>query len=158
MGEIAVGKAAPEFGLYGQTGDVARRADAFIRTPWKNSLYTFAYTSHLPMNDNGGPRRMFQFDPLDRVYPVYGDSSTQYQVVSSNTHFYGRMDRNHSWVLFGDIRGDQAQQQRNGVSDFNRNLTGVQIHLEDSRLVPTLQDASNAVGRFTRRVGRMHCP
>ena len=147
MGEIAIGKAAPEFGLYGQSGDVARRGDAFIRTPWKNSLYTFAYTSHLATNDNGGPRRMFQFDPLDRVYPVFGDSSTQYQVVTSNTHFYGRMDRNHSWVLFGDIRGDQAQQQRYGVSDFTRNLTGVQIHLEDrNKNSLTLQGARPNTG------------
>ena len=133
LGEISVGRAAPEFGLYGQDGDVSRRADIFMRAPWGETLFTAAYTSHLPINNTGPNRGMFQLDPLDRVYPVFGDTSTQFRAAQANTRVYARAERHHSYALFGDLRGDMAEQNKFGVSDYNRNITGLQFHLEDGK-------------------------
>jgi hypothetical protein len=94
---------------------------------------------------------LFQLDPLDRVYQVFGDSSTQYQLAQSNSHVYGRLDHGLSYLLFGDIRmginpGNTAptpasqsfnpqagisQQNAYGVGDYNRNVVGAAIHFED---------------------------
>ncbi len=67
-------------------------------------LMTLAYTSHLTINGSNGNPGLFQLDPLDRVYQVFGDSSTQYQMAQSNSHVYGRLDHYLSYLLFGDIR------------------------------------------------------
>ncbi len=152
-GEISIGRAAPEFPILGQSGDVSRRADVFLRTPLGDGyLATLGYTSHLTINDSNGNPGLFQMDPLNRVYQVYGDSSTQYQAAQSNAHAYGRLENGQSYLLFGDLRmtsvpvngaptnGASAftQQQGNpqqispGVGDYNRNVVGAALHLEDA--------------------------
>ena len=133
VGELSIGRAAPEFELYGQSGEVARHGDVFMRALYDEYLFTAAYTSHLPINNLNGVNQMFQQDPLDRVYPVFGDSSTQYQTAQSNSHLYARIERQLSYIMFGDLRGDTAQKNIYGASDFARNLTGVQLHLEDQK-------------------------
>ena len=151
-GEVSVGRAAPDLISYGQDKTVVRHADAFLRTPLGDDfLMTLAYTSHLTINASNGNPGLFQLDPLDRVYQVFGDSSTQYQLAQSNSHVYGRLDHGLSYLLFGDIRmginpGNTAptpasqsfnpqagisQQNAYGVGDYNRNVVGAAIHFED---------------------------
>jgi len=153
-GEITVGRAAPEVPILGQGGEVTRRADVFLRTPLANDyLMTLGYTSHLNINDSNGNPGLFQTDPLNRVYQVYGDSSTQYQAAQSNAHAYGRIEHDQSYIMFGDLRMSDApvsgaptpaSQAFNpqpgtpstiayGVGDYNRNVVGAAIHLEDKR-------------------------
>ncbi len=131
MSEMAFGHAAPEFGLYGQSGDWARRADVFLRAPFCENVLTVAYTSHLPINSVNGTGQMFQTDPLDRVYPVFGDSSTRFQTAQGNSRLYARFDSGLNYVRFGDLRGDSAAKGSFGMSNFDRNLTGVEAHVED---------------------------
>ena len=151
-GEISVGRAAPEFPILGQSGDVSRRADVFLRTPLSSGyLLTLGYTSHLTINDSNGNPGLFQIDPLNRIYDVYGDGSTQYQAAQANAHAYGRLENGQSYLLFGDLRmtsvpvsgaptpGATAFAQQSapqplvpGVGDYNRNLSGAALHLEDS--------------------------
>jgi uncharacterized repeat protein (TIGR01451 family) len=152
-GEITVGRAAPEVPILGQGGEVTRRADIFLRTPLAaDYLMTLGYTSHLTINDSNGNPGLFQTDPLNRVYQVYGDSSTQYQAAQSNAHAYGRIEHGQSYVMFGDLHMSEApvngapapaSQAFNpqvaspapvtyGVGDYNRNVVGAAIHLEDS--------------------------
>jgi hypothetical protein len=156
-GEVSVGRAAPDVLSYGQNRDVVRHADAFLRTPLGSDyLMTLAYTSHLTINGSNGNAGLFQLDPLDRVYQVFGDSSTQYQMAQSNSHVYGRLDHKLSYLLFGDIRmGDISgsgisdnngptpasqgfvsdsgfpQQNAYGAGGYNRNVVGAAVHLED---------------------------
>ena len=132
LGEIAIGRAAPDFSILGQSGTVSRRADAFLRAPVGKNLVTIAYESHLSLNDTTGTRHMFELDPHDRLYPIYGDSSAQDQITRSNSHLYARVDRGHSYIMYGDLRGDRAQQSHPGINDYSRSLTGIQVHLEDS--------------------------
>ena len=104
-GEVSVGRAAPDLLSYGQDHNVVRHADVFLRTPLgDDNLLTLAYTSHLTINGSNGNPGLFQLDPLDRVYTVFGDSSTQYQAAQSDSHVYGRLDHKLSYLLFGDIR------------------------------------------------------
>jgi uncharacterized repeat protein (TIGR01451 family) len=152
-GEITVGRAAPDVEIYGQSGTVTRHVDAFLRTPLGDDLLmTLAYTSHLTLNSANGNPGLFQLDPLDRVYPVFGDSSTQYQAAQSNSHVYGRLDYGQSYALFGDIRmgtppgngfpapASQAFAPQPGapqpisysVGEYNRNVIGAAVHLEDA--------------------------
>ena len=103
------------------------------------------------MISNGNPG-LFQLDPLNRVYPVFGDSSTQYQMAQSNSHVYGRLDHQLSYLLFGDIRmgvnpagsgpfstaegfvsqpGD-APSNLSRAGDYNRNVVGPRSILRTS--------------------------
>ena len=151
-GEVSVGKAAPDRISYGQTDTVARHADAFLRTPLgPEFLMTMGYTSHLTINGSNGNAGLFQLDPLNRVYQVFGDSSTQYQAAQSNSHVYGRLEHGQSYLMFGDIRmggalksaaptpSSQSFSQDSvstspegyGVGVYNRSLVGASLHLED---------------------------
>ncbi len=152
-GEISVGRAAPEFPILGQSGNVSRRGDAYLQTPLSGGylMMTLGYTSHLTLNDSNGNPGLFQIDPQNRIYPVYGDSSTQYYAAQSNAHAYGRLEHEQSYLLFGDLRmssspvsgapvpaGDAfsptqpvPQQAAYGVGDYNRNVVGAALHLED---------------------------
>ena len=151
VGEVTVGRAARDYDIYHQTSDVTRHADAFLRTPLGDNLLTLGYTSHLAINTSTGNAGLFQLDPLDGVYQVFGDSSTRYQATQSNTHVYGRIDHGLSYAMFGDIRTgvNQANGQQTGapqsfvssvvaprqsiygIGDYNRNLTGALIHIEN---------------------------
>ncbi|MDP9053634.1 MAG: hypothetical protein M3N93_04940, partial [Acidobacteriota bacterium] len=158
-GELSVGKAAMDRISYGQTGLVARHADAFMRTSLGNDfLLTLGYTSHMAINATNGNAGLFQLDPLDRAYPVFGDSSTQYYAAQSNSHVYGRLDHDQSYLLFGDmnmgttpfegapvpsspafssqslITGSPSEAPAvttYGVGDYARKVVGAALHLED---------------------------
>jgi uncharacterized repeat protein (TIGR01451 family) len=157
VGEITVGRAAADYDIYQQSGIVSRHADAFLRTALgEGNLFTMAYTSHLAINDSAGNAGLFQLDPLDRVYQVFGDSSTQYAAAQSRTHVYARLERGLSYVLFGDLRMGAGQTNGQntpapqsfaspgavtgsipgqasafGLGEYNRNLLGAAIHLEN---------------------------
>ncbi len=54
--------------------------------------------------------------------------------------------------MYGDLRGDRAKQTQLGVNDYSRILTGIQIHLEDSKHAEvTLEGAKPDTG-FARDV------
>ena len=46
-------------------------------------------------------------DPLDRAYPIFGDSSTRFEDAQSNSKLYARFDRGNSYAMFGDMESDQ---------------------------------------------------
>ena len=90
---------------------------------------TLAYDSNRPINRTGGRDRLFQFDPLDRAYPLFGDSSTRYDDAQSNSKLYARLDHGRSYFLFGDM---EAENRNAGLAAYTRKLTGVKVHLENS--------------------------
>jgi hypothetical protein len=81
-----------------------------------------------PLNRAGGQDRLFQLDPLERAYPVFGDSSTRFEEAQSNSKLYALLHRGRSYVMFGDFDADL-----NGfaLSRYSRKLTGVKLHVED---------------------------
>jgi len=133
VGEVAIGRAAPDFAFTNQSGNFSRRADFFFRkSVFGDNLLTLGYTSESSVNSATGVNGMFQLDPLDRVYPVFGDSSLRFAAAQANSRVYGRLDHGKSYLLFGDLHGDTAHLDSTNISDFDRNLTGLKAHWERS--------------------------
>jgi uncharacterized repeat protein (TIGR01451 family) len=130
LAEVTIGKNAPA--LSGQDSDatVRSRLAFFYRGQFLGSnLLTLAYDSNRPINRTGGSDRLFQVDPLDRVYPLFGDSSTRYEDAQSNSKLYLRVDHKRSYFLFGDMETDNRDA---GLASYTRKLTGAKLHLENS--------------------------
>jgi hypothetical protein len=131
LGEVTFGAAAP--GLDGAASDatVRSRLAFFYRGQFLGSnLLTLAYDSNRPINRAGGRDRLFQFDPLDRAYPLFGDSSTRYEDAQTNSKLYARLDRGRSYFLFGDF---ETENREAGLASYTRKLTGVKLHLENAK-------------------------
>ena len=130
LAEMSFGNSIPEVALHGEDGNSRRRLSLFYsgRLWGKNSL-TLAYDTQRPINRTTGNDRLFQLDPLDRVYPLYGDSSTRYEAAQSNSKLYARIDHDRSYAMFGDLDADMDQAP---LAGYTRKLTGVKLHLEDS--------------------------
>ncbi|HEX8503346.1 MAG TPA: hypothetical protein VF659_22370 [Pyrinomonadaceae bacterium] len=131
LGEVTVGAAAPELSGAASDASVRSRLAFFYRGQFLGSnLLTLAYDSNRPINRTGGNDRLFQFDPLDRAYPLFGDSSTRFEDAQSNSKLYARVDRGRSYFLFGDF---ETENRASGLASYTRKLTGVKLHLENSK-------------------------
>jgi uncharacterized repeat protein (TIGR01451 family) len=131
LAEMSFGKSIPEVNLRGEQGNSRNRLSFFYSGPlWRGNSLTLAYDSQRPINRTAGRDRLFQLDPLDRVYPLYGDSSTRYEAAPSNSKLYARVDHGRSYAMFGDLDADMTDL---ALSGYTRKLTGVKLHLEDSK-------------------------
>jgi uncharacterized repeat protein (TIGR01451 family) len=131
LADISVGQSIPEANLHGDQGKYRSQLSFFYSGPiLKNNMLTLAYDSQRPINRTAGRDRLFQLDPLDRVYPVFGDSSTRYDAAPSNSKLYARLDHNRSYAMFGDFEADM---QDLALAGYARKLTGVKVHLENSQ-------------------------
>lgn len=129
MAELTLGQ-SPEISLRGEQDRYRARASFFFSGRiWKNNLLTLAYDTERPINRTAGRDRLFQLDPLERVYPLFGDSSTRYEAAASNSKLYARIDHNRSFAAFGDFEADL---QDAALIGYSRKLTGVKLHLENS--------------------------
>lgn len=130
LAEVSVGKGIPEVGLRGESGNVRSRLSFFYNgRVLGDNLLTLAYDSQRPINRTAGRDRVFQMDPLDRVYPLFGDSSTRFEAAQSNSKLYARVDRKRSYAMFGDFDAEMGDLALTG---YGRKLTGVKLHLEDA--------------------------
>ncbi|HYJ45377.1 MAG TPA: hypothetical protein VEV81_02105, partial [Pyrinomonadaceae bacterium] len=130
LAEVSVGKAVPEVSLRGEDGNVRSRLSFFYngRLPF-DSMLTLAYDSQRPINRTAGRDRVFQMDPQERVYPLFGDSSTRFEAAESNSKLYARVDRQRSYAMFGDF---DAEMSDLALTGYARKLTGVKVHVENS--------------------------
>jgi uncharacterized repeat protein (TIGR01451 family) len=119
----------PGFAENGETARYRNRLAFFFRgTLREKNILTLSYDSQRPLNRTAGQDRLFQLDPLERAYPVFGDSSTRFEEAQSNSRLYARLDRGRSFLMFGDFETDMNALALNG---YSRKLTGVKFHLED---------------------------
>ncbi|HEV7893543.1 MAG TPA: hypothetical protein VGP08_23215 [Pyrinomonadaceae bacterium] len=132
LGEVTVGSGAPELSNSESDASVRSRLAFFYRGQFlgAKNLLTLAYDSNRPINRTSGRDRLFEFDPLDRAYPLFGDSSTRYEDAQSNSKLYFRLDRGRSYLLFGDM---ETENSPNGLASYTRRLTGVKVHVENSK-------------------------
>ena len=131
LGEMTFGAAAPELSGAESNASVRSRLAFFYRGQFLGSnLLTLAYDSNRPINRTAGRDRLFQFDPLDRAYPLFGDSSTRFEDAQTNSKLYARLDRGRSYFLFGDF---ETENRNAGLASYTRKLTGVKVHLENSK-------------------------
>jgi uncharacterized repeat protein (TIGR01451 family) len=130
LAEMSFGNAIPEVSLRGEQGNSRNRISFFFSGRlWGESSLTLAYDSQRPINRTTGHDRLFQLDPLDRVYPLYGDSSVRYDAAQSNSKLYARVDHKRSYAMFGDLDADLEELALGG---YTRKLTGVKVRLENS--------------------------
>jgi fimbrial isopeptide formation D2 family protein/uncharacterized repeat protein (TIGR01451 family) len=130
LAEMTFGQSVPEVNLRDEQGKYRNRIGLFYSGRiGERNLLTLSYDSQRPINRTAGRDRLFQLDPLDRVYPLFGDSSTRYEAAQSNSKFYARLDRDRSYAMFGDFEADMDDLELMG---YSRKLTGVKVHLENS--------------------------
>ncbi len=132
LGEMTFGAAAPELSGAESEASVRSRLAFFYRGQFltAKNLLTLAYDSNRPINRTSGRDRLFQFDPLDRAYPLFGDSSTRFEDAQTNSKLYLRLDRGRSYFLFGDF---ESENRHAGLASYTRKLTGVKVHLENAK-------------------------
>jgi uncharacterized repeat protein (TIGR01451 family) len=130
LAEMSFGNAIPEISLRGEQGNRSNHVSFFFSgRVWGNNSLTLSYDSQRPINRTTGHDRLFQLDPLDRAYPVFGDSSTRFEAAASNSKLYARLDHGRSYAMFGDLDADMEQVP---LAGYTRKLTGVKLHLENN--------------------------
>jgi hypothetical protein len=128
LAEMSFGN-LPESGLKGESARYSNRLAFFFRgTIREKNILTLSYDSKRTLNRAAGQDRLFELDPLERAYPVFGDSSTRFEEAQSNSKLYARLDRGRSYALFGDFDADMKGLS---LAGYSRKLTGVKLHLED---------------------------
>jgi uncharacterized repeat protein (TIGR01451 family) len=165
LAEATFGKAAPDQALRNEDSSFRSHTEFYYRGPLLRQMQlTLAYNSFRPLTRTAGRDRVFSFDPLDRIYPVMGDSSTRFEDAQSNSKLYARLDRGRSFAMFGDFDINQSESlstpqlpvtnlsenlASSGIGNhfrapvfasagpqltgYSRRLTGVKVHLENSR-------------------------
>jgi uncharacterized repeat protein (TIGR01451 family) len=127
--EMSFGPGIPEVGLRNEQGNYRSRISFFYSGRFLgDNMLTLSYDTQRPINRTAGRDRLFQLDPLDRVYPLFGDSSTRFEAAQSNSKLYARVDRKRSFVMFGDFDTEMDA----SLAGYSRKLTGVKAHFENS--------------------------
>lgn len=132
LAELSIGKNSPEMALQNSDDKIRGHIQFFYRGRifGSKNLLTLAYDSQQPLNRIAGQDRLFQLNPLDRAYAIFGDSSTRFQDTESNSRVYARLDRGRNYALFGDFEADMNS---NRLIGYSRKLTGVKLHLENRK-------------------------
>jgi hypothetical protein len=111
-------------------GDAALRASMFVKgTISGQYLLTLAYDS-----DRDVRAKLFRDISPEEFYPVLGDDSTRGIEAQTTSRFYVRVDKNKSYVLFGDFSPPSAGGEARQLGAYSRTLTGVQGHHETGAL------------------------
>lgn len=121
----------------------AGRAAFFLKGKIKGDyLLTMSFDS-----DKDTREKLFRDISPDEFYPVYGDSSIRGFDAQSTGRFYVRVDKNRSYALYGDF-STQSPGETRILGAYNRSLTGVRSHYENSFLSANVfasQDKSRQV-------------
>jgi uncharacterized repeat protein (TIGR01451 family) len=141
--DSGVGKdpATPERGTHGHLS-------FFYKGPaFPGTLLTTAYNSDQRLNRTTDTNRLFDLDPLLETYPVMGDSSLRYQDAMSNARVYLKLEKERSFLLYGDFLPDMENSK---LAGYSRKLTGVNLNLEDpegDRITLSVARPDNAFAR-----------
>ncbi len=137
LGEVSFGRAAQENELFQKDADAWGYGSVFyqgtVGSP-KNHL-TFAADSRRNLNGTTDQDRLFELDPNDRMYPVFGDASTRQEFATSNSKVFARLERGASHVMYGDLIGDLPSSDNDGGrwSSYQRHLTGVEVRVANDK-------------------------
>jgi hypothetical protein len=122
-------------------GEVGARAMLALKGTIRGDLLlTAAYDS-----DKATRARLLRDVRPDELYPVYGDSSLRQFDGRSADRLYVRIDKNKSYLLYGDIvtgdgfsqpvgQGAVASLKQRSLGAYNRSATGLRAHHEGEGL------------------------
>ena len=108
----------------GSTDVAARSAFYFKGTVKGDYLLTTAFDSDKTTRD-----RLFRDIRPDELYPVYGDTSVKGFDAQSTQKLYVRIDKNRSFLLYGDFTTASSPEARQ-LSQVSRSLTGIKNQYE----------------------------
>lgn len=137
LGAVPAG-AAFERELTGLVDDSSDNLRAAARTAFflkgtvrGDYLLTAAFDSDKTTKD-----RLFRDIRPDEFYPIYGDSSAKGFDAQSTQKLYLRIDKNRSYLLYGDFSTTSSSEVRQ-LSQTNRTLTGVKSVYETAQVRAT---------------------
>jgi hypothetical protein len=110
----------------------------------KQTVGTFAYESANRL-DPSYAFGAYTFDPNERPYLTYGDTSTRTSDALSQGHFFGEVDRGRSSLMYGEFAAQTDAPA--SVGSFQQLLSGVKLHLSNDAGTKaiTVFNASNDV-------------
>jgi hypothetical protein len=123
----------------GSVSTAAARAAFFLKGKISgNSLLTMSFDS-----DKETRARLLRDIKPEQMYPVYGDASVKGFEARSSERLYVRVDNNRSFAMYGDYNTADGFSQGVGtgvvagtnlrqLGTYNRSLTGVKAHAENS--------------------------
>ncbi len=129
----------------GSKTTAAARAAFYLKgTVRGDLLLTAAYDS-----DKATRARLLRDVRPDELYPVYGDASLRSFDARSADRLYVRIDKDKSYVLYGDFvtgdgfsqaigQGAVASLKQRSLGNYNRTATGVRLHHEQGPLTGNL--------------------
>ncbi|MFO1219314.1 MAG: hypothetical protein U1E89_13155 [Burkholderiaceae bacterium] len=121
----------------GGKANIASRASVYLKgTIRGDMLLTLAFDS-----DKETRARLLRDVKPDEFYPVYGDASLRSFDARSADRLYVRVDKNKSYILYGDFvtgdgfsqpigQGAVASLKSRSLGQYNRTATGVRGHHE----------------------------
>jgi len=114
----------------GDSDSTGRAAFYFKGAVKGEYLLTAAYDS-----DKTTAAPLFRDIQPDQFYPVYGDSSSKSFDAQSSQRLYVRIDKNRSFLLYGDFNTATSPEVRK-LSQVSRPATGLQnvLNSEDARI------------------------
>ena len=114
----------------GGRSNFGARAAMYLKGKVKGEyLLTVAYDS-----DKDTRKQLFESIDPNAFYPVYGDSSLKTQDAQSTGKLYVRVDKNRSYLLWGDYTTQDPNPARR-LSQYNRTLPGARAHYEEGNAV-----------------------
>jgi len=94
-----------------------------------DALLTMGFDS-----DKSTQGRLFRDIQPDEFYPVYGDASEKGFDAQSTGRLYVRVDKNKSFLLYGDYTTLSSNEARQ-LGQYSRSLNGLKGHYENSRVI-----------------------
>jgi hypothetical protein len=114
----------------GGRANFGARAAMYLKGKVKGEyLLTMAYDS-----DKDTRKQLFESIDPNAFYPVYGDSSLKTKDAQSTGKLYVRLDKNRSYLLWGDYTTQDPNPARR-LSQYNRTLPGARGHYEEGNAV-----------------------
>jgi hypothetical protein len=106
------------------------RAAMYLKGKIKGEyLLTMAYDS-----DKVTDRQLFESIDPNAFYPVYGDSSVRGADAQSSGKLYVRVDKNRSFLLYGDYTTEDDNSART-LSQYRRTLPGLRGRYDEGNVV-----------------------
>jgi len=114
----------------GGRSNLGVRAALYLKGKVKGDyLLTMAYDS-----DKETRKELFESIDPNAFYPVYGDASLKTKDAQSSGKLYVRLDKNKSYLLWGDYTTQDSNAARR-LSQYNRSLPGLKGHYEEGNVV-----------------------
>jgi hypothetical protein len=115
----------------GGRDEFGARTEFFLKGVIQGSyLLTMAYDS-----DKAGQSPLFRDIQPEEYYPVYGDASIKGFDAQTTQKLYVRVDKDHSFVMYGDFNTGTSTHDPGALGNYQRSLTGLDGHYETSTVI-----------------------